>query len=200
MFRRRAGGHLRVYRRPPHPPAVAVALPALGPRCVPAPRNVLILPAGGIRRNAPPGGLLATLAYCLSRHAGRRMTKRSLRSLSRLKCGMRHFQWSEENEVFLTQIDAEHRDLFQIADGLQQAVANKNTAGVHAQLHAFIAHAEEHFSHQEWLMQSVKYPSYGCHLQQHNTARRRLKLLAPLVASDESEAAELLLDFLEGWL
>ena len=113
---------------------------------------------------------------------------------------MRHFQWSEENEVFLTQIDAEHRDLFRIADGLQQAVANKATTDVNAQLHAFIAHAEEHFSHEEWLMQSVKYPSYGWHLQQHNTARRRLKLLAPLVASHESEAAELLLDFLEGWL
>jgi hemerythrin-like metal-binding protein len=67
-------------------------------------------------------------------------------------------------------------------------------------LHALIAHAEDHFSHEEWLMESVKYPSYGWHKQQHNTARRRLKLLAPLIESGESEAAELLLDFLEGWL
>ena len=49
-------------------------------------------------------------------------------------------------------------------------------------------------------MESVKYPSYGWHKQQHSTARRRLKLLAPLIESGESEAAELLLDFLEGWL
>jgi hemerythrin len=113
---------------------------------------------------------------------------------------MRHFTWSRENEVFLPQIDAEHRDLFRVADGLQQAVAGKTTTAVNARLHAFIARAEEHFSHEEWLMQSVKYSSYGWHLQQHNTARRRLKLFAPLVENGESEAAELLLEFLEGWL
>lgn len=113
---------------------------------------------------------------------------------------MRLFRWSEENDVFLAQIDAEHRDLFRIANGLQQAVAGKATDGVREHLHALIAHAEDHFSHEEWLMESVKYPSYGWHKQQHNTARRRLKLLAPLIESGESEAAELLLDFLEGWL
>jgi len=113
---------------------------------------------------------------------------------------MRHFRWSEENEVFLAQIDTEHRDLFRIADGLQQAVAGKATAAAQEHLHALIAHAEEHFSHEEWLMQSVQYSSYGWHKQQHNTARRRLKLFTPLIESGESEAAELLLDFLEGWL
>jgi len=113
---------------------------------------------------------------------------------------MRDFRWREENEVFLAQIDAEHRDLFGIADGLQQAVAGKAKAVVEEHLHSLIAHAEEHFSHEEWLMQSVKYSSYGWHKQQHNTARRRLKLFAPLVESGESEAAELLLEFLEGWL
>src|ERR1022692_1911155 len=113
---------------------------------------------------------------------------------------MRLFRWSEENDVFLAQIDAEHRDLFRIANGLQHAVAGKATDAVKEHLHALIAHAEDHFSHEEWLMESVKYPSYGWHKQQHNTARRRLKLLAPLIESGESEAAELLLDFLEGWL
>lgn len=80
--------------------------------------------------------------------------------LNTLKCGMPDFRWSEENEVFLAQIDAEHRDLFRIADGLQQAVAGKATAAVKEHLDALIAHAEEHFSHEEWLMQSVKYSSY----------------------------------------
>ena len=114
---------------------------------------------------------------------------------------MRHFRWSEENEVFLTQIDAEHRDLFRIADALQQAIAgHAPAADVNGHLHVLLAHAEEHFSHEEWLMQSVKYGSYAWHKQQHNTARRRLKLLAPLVESGESEAAELFLEFLDGWL
>jgi hypothetical protein len=45
---------------------------------------------------------------------------------------MRNFRWSQENEVFLAQIDAEHRDLFRIAVGLQQAVDGKATAAVTA--------------------------------------------------------------------
>jgi hemerythrin len=113
---------------------------------------------------------------------------------------MRHFRWSEENEVFLPQIDAEHRNLFRLADALQQAVAGQTGNAVKEHLRALVVHADEHFSHEEWLMQSVKYSSYGWHLQQHNTARKRLKLLAPLVENGESEAAEFLLDFLEGWL
>jgi hemerythrin-like metal-binding protein len=113
---------------------------------------------------------------------------------------MRNFSWSAENEVFLAQIDAEHRVLFRMADGLQQAVASQNQAAVREQLHALAAHAEEHFSHEEWLMQSVKYSSYGWHKQQHHTALRRLGLLAPLIDSAVPEAAELLLEFLEGWL
>ena len=114
---------------------------------------------------------------------------------------MRNFRWSENNEVFLPQVDAEHRDLFRIADELQQAIAGQAVAAdVKRHLDTLVAHAEEHFSHEEWLMQSVKYSSYGWHKQQHNTARRRLQVFAPLVESGESEAAELLLDFLEGWL
>jgi hypothetical protein len=49
-------------------------------------------------------------------------------------------------------------------------------------------------------MQSVKYPSYAWHKQQHDTARRRLKLFAPLVESGDAEATELFFEFLEGWL
>ncbi len=114
---------------------------------------------------------------------------------------MRHFQWTRENEVFLSQIDAEHRDLFRIADGFQNAIAGKAPlSDITAQLNGLLEHAEEHFSHEEWLMQSVKYPSYAWHKQQHDTARRRLRLFAPLIQSGDPEAAALFLEFLEGWL
>lgn len=118
-----------------------------------------------------------------------------------LQSGMRHFKWSRANEVFLARIDAEHRDMFRIAEALQQAIAGKAAAaGVKERLYGLIAHAEEHFSHEEWLMQSVKYSSYGWHKQQHDTARRRLELFAPRIESGDSGAAGLLMEFLEGWL
>ena len=112
---------------------------------------------------------------------------------------MATFRWTQENEIFLAQIDNEHRDLFRIAAELDQAMGAGAPADVNRHLQSLIAHAEEHFLHEEWLMQSVEYSAYGWHKQQHNSARRRLKLFAPLVKAGDAEAASLLLEFLETW-
>jgi hemerythrin-like metal-binding protein len=114
---------------------------------------------------------------------------------------MRHFTWSKENEVFLAQIDAEHREMFRIAEGLDRALARgAPRAEVRDHLRSLSAHAEDHFSHEEWLMQSTSYPSYGWHRQQHDTVRRRLKLFVPLIEKGDPEATDLFLEFLSGWL
>ena len=114
---------------------------------------------------------------------------------------MGHFAWSPENEVFIAQIDAEHRDLFQIAEGLERALeTHASPAEIREHLRALASHTEEHFSHEEWLMQSVRYPSFGWHREQHDTARRRLKLFTPLIDEGNTEAAETFLEFLAGWL
>ena len=114
---------------------------------------------------------------------------------------MRRFNWGKENEVFLAQIDAEHREIFRIAGGLEHAVAKSAPADeLRIQLRRLAGAAEDHLSHEEWLMQSVSYPSYGWHKQQHDTLRRRLKLFIPLIESGDAEATELFLEFLAGWM
>jgi hemerythrin len=113
---------------------------------------------------------------------------------------MRQFQWSPENEVFIGQIDAEHRDLYEVAEAFEQAVEKKSGGDIQHQLHLLAEHMEEHFSHEEWLMQSVGYPSYAWHKNQHETARRRFKLFAALIQSGNQDAIEMFLEFLAGWL
>jgi hemerythrin len=114
---------------------------------------------------------------------------------------MQHFRWSKENEVFLAQIDAEHRDLFRLAEELQHAIAGGAPAAqVKEHLRALVAHMGDHLSHEKWLMQSTGYPSYGWHKQQHETARRRLKLFVPLIENGDAEGSELFFEFLAGWL
>ncbi len=114
---------------------------------------------------------------------------------------MRHFRWSKENEVFLPQIDAEHRNLFRLAEEFENAIAQRAPAEeIKEQLRALRVYTEEHFTHEEWLMQSSGYPSYGWHKQQHETVRRRLKLFTPPVESGDREAVEVFLEFLAGWL
>ncbi len=114
---------------------------------------------------------------------------------------MRDFRWNQDDEIFLSNLDAEHRELFQLADSLQQAILGGIRAdGLKPYLEKLATQADEHFCHEEWLMQSVKYPSYAWHKQQHETARRRLKLFSPLMESGDAEAADVFLDFLAGWL
>jgi hemerythrin-like metal-binding protein len=113
---------------------------------------------------------------------------------------MRRFTWDTDHEVFLGQVDAEHRELFRIAGNLDRALNAAVAEEVKAQLGLLVARAEEHFQHEEWLMQSSAYPSYGWHKQQHETVRRRLKLFIPLIQSGDKEASELFLEFLDGWL
>jgi hemerythrin len=114
---------------------------------------------------------------------------------------MERFIWSAEHEIFLAPVDAEHRDLFRIADELSMAVMQGvSPEAVCDHLHGLAASMAEHFSHEEGLMRGVRYPSFGWHRAQHDTARRRIKLLTPLVETGDADAARLLLHFLAGWL
>jgi hemerythrin-like metal-binding protein len=114
---------------------------------------------------------------------------------------MKHFVWTPEHEVFIAQIDTEHRGLFEVAAAFERALTEKApVAEVQDRLHALAALLEEHLSHEEWLMQSVRYPSFGWHRQQHDTARRRLKLFLPLIEEGNDQAIEAFMEFLGGWL
>src|ERR1039457_4430836 len=114
---------------------------------------------------------------------------------------MRHFGWNEGNEVYLPLIDAEHRALFGLGDALQNAVsAGAAATEVREHLHRLTSQAKEHFTHEEWLMQSAGYPSYGWHKHHDETAPRRINLYAPLIESGDREATDAFLEFLCGWL
>ena len=114
---------------------------------------------------------------------------------------MRHIAWSPENEVFIGQIDAEHRDLYQVGEALERAIQEKAPSVERSKhLDTLVTHIEDHFQHEEWLMQSVRYPAYGWHRQQHDTARRRLKLFVPLIEAGNDEASDAFFEFLVGWL
>jgi hemerythrin-like metal-binding protein len=114
---------------------------------------------------------------------------------------MQRFKWTKEHAVFLPDVDAEHRNLFHLADQLEAAVlAKADAAQVLETLRALIAATEDHFSHEERQMRSTHYPSYAWHKQQHDTLRKRMSQFVPRIESGDGEAALLLLEFLSGWL
>jgi hemerythrin len=114
---------------------------------------------------------------------------------------MKRFKWTKANAVFLPEVDAEHRNLFNLADEVRAAVvAKSDTAQVPETLRALIAAIEDHFSHEERQMREAHYPSYAWHKQQHDTLRKRMSQSVPPIESGDGEAAILLLEFFSGWL
>jgi hemerythrin len=103
--------------------------------------------------------------------------------------------------VFIPEIDAEHKDIFRLAEEMRQAIVEGAPADqAQAILRELIARGEDHFAHEERLMRSTQYPAFSWHKGQHDTVRKRVKEFAPRVEGGEGQAALLLLEFLSGWL
>jgi hemerythrin-like metal-binding protein len=67
-------------------------------------------------------------------------------------------------------------------------------------LRDLIAHTSSHFSREERLMRSMRYPSYAWHKGQHDTVRAKVARLQRCVERGDREAVLPALDFLTAWL
>jgi hemerythrin-like metal-binding protein len=114
---------------------------------------------------------------------------------------MRVFKWNAGHAVYLPEIDAEHRAIFTTAGDLQKAVeGNAPVERILESLHSLLAASEDHFAHEERLMEETRYASLSWHAQQHEAARKRLKLFAERIGAGEEDAAALMLEFLSTWM
>src|SRR5436305_2211858 len=102
---------------------------------------------------------------------------------------MQHFKWTKAHAVYLPQVDAEHRNLFRMAEELHQAVrTGAEAARVQELVRPLLAGVEEHFAHEERLMRSVACPEYDWHKLQHDTMRKRGKRLIEQMEAGEADA------------
>ena len=103
--------------------------------------------------------------------------------------------------VFIPEIDAEHQNIFRLADELHQAVlggAPEDRAL--AMLRELIACAGDHLAHEERLMRATHCPALTWHKGQHDTARKKLSEFEALIEGGERQEALSLLKSLSGWL
>lgn len=114
---------------------------------------------------------------------------------------MRPFKWNKGHDVFLPEVDAEHREIFRRAAELQDAMARgAERPAVEAVIDSLAAEIEEHFAHEERLMKGAACPSLDWHRRQHNTARDQVRHLVAAYRSGDAAAPEIFLEFLAGWL
>ena len=113
---------------------------------------------------------------------------------------MQHFKWTKAHAIFLPQVDAEHRNLFRMAEELQQAVhAGAKPDRILELMRPFIAAVEEHFTYEERLMRASVCPDFEWHKLQHDTARKRARKTVKELEAGSAEKAPEFVEHLGKW-
>lgn len=111
------------------------------------------------------------------------------------------FKWSSAHSIYLPEVDAEHRAIFQQGNELQKALmAGAGLAQLRPMLANLLESTVQHFRHEERLMRAIHYEAFAWHKHQHDTALKRSKKLAKRVEAGDSAASGELLAYLSEWL
>ncbi|MDR3699956.1 MAG: hemerythrin family protein [Candidatus Sulfopaludibacter sp.] len=114
---------------------------------------------------------------------------------------MSRLRWSEENTIYIPEVDAEHRSLYLLAADLKRALANGAGAEeIDGKVRALLAEVEDHFTHEERLMRAAKYAMIDWHKGLHDTLRKRATLYAGRIHAGDRKAGRELIDFASRWL
>ncbi len=114
---------------------------------------------------------------------------------------MSRLKWSEENTIYVPEVDAEHRSLYLLAADLNKALANGAGAEeINTKVRALLAEVEDHFAHEERMMREAKYAMFDWHKGLHATLRKRAAQFAGRIQAGDRKAGRELIDFTSRWL
>ena len=111
---------------------------------------------------------------------------------------MRTLKWSTSHAVFVTEMDDEHKEIFEALVALKEALSGQAPVSDAGQ--AVLRRMEDHFAHEERLMRASRYYSYRWHKQKHEHALRMVSAYVHRLGQGEAEAGRELTEFLRSWL
>lgn len=114
---------------------------------------------------------------------------------------MAHLKWSASHEVFVPDLDDEHKEIFEAVAELQKALTSDTALTDLCRLTNHLATcAVDHFAHEERLMRAARYDSLRWHKQQHDGVRRQASQLAARIGQGDRAAGFELVEYLSSWL
>jgi len=114
---------------------------------------------------------------------------------------MRSLKWSTSHAVFVTEIDDEHKEIFEALSSLQKALTSRGPVSELRKLtQRLVASILGHFAHEERLMRAARYGSLRWHKQQHDTASKRVSQFVLRIEQGDAAAGLELIDYLTSWL
>ena len=114
---------------------------------------------------------------------------------------MRSLKWSTSNEVFVAEIDDEHKEIFVAASNLKMALYNGGPSPEITRLTlCLVSCIEGHFAHEERLMRAARYGSLRWHKEAHDAARRRVGQFVGRIQKGDTNAGLEMVEYLTSWL
>ena len=114
---------------------------------------------------------------------------------------MTRVEWTSDDFVFSSRLDADHQKLFEKLEEVRQAVelgAPENPVGL--RLWRLSKSLSVHFRSEERLMHQWRYPALQWHQSQHEAGRNKMSRFVEAVRSGDVESMDNALDEFGGWL
>jgi hemerythrin len=110
-------------------------------------------------------------------------------------------QWSEEFSVGISEIDEQHKTLFNLVNMMHLAILDhKGTSACAEVLDELIDYTRIHFGLEQSLMHIGKYPEYEAHCALHRELVEEVVALQNKIHSGKAAISFELLHFLRTWL
>jgi hemerythrin-like metal-binding protein len=110
-------------------------------------------------------------------------------------------KWSISHAVFVTEIDDEHKGIFEAVLSLQMLLSSRGPSlTIRKQMQRLTSRVDAHFAHEERLMLASRYGALRWHKQQHDNARRQVGQFVLRMEKGETKAGPELVDYLTSWL
>jgi len=114
---------------------------------------------------------------------------------------MQPLKWSTTHAVFVTEIDDEHKRIFQAVAGLQKALMSPEALPeIRSATQRLVSCIVEHFAHEERLMRATRYGSTHWHKHQHSHAHLRVGQFVLRIEQGDIKAGHELVGYLTSWL
>jgi len=114
---------------------------------------------------------------------------------------MRTLEWSTSHAVFVTEMDDEHKQIFQALGALEEALSGRTPVSEAGQLsQILLRRIDDHFAHEERLMRAARYYSYPWHKRKHDNARKLVGQYVSRIGRGEFEVGGELIGYLRAWL
>lgn len=114
---------------------------------------------------------------------------------------MAYIQWSPLFSVGVPAFDSEHRLLFGLMNGFYESVTSgQGLRDAFSTLNRLIRYAEDHFAHEERVLEAHGYPERIRHARDHERLVREVFDLNARLGAGEEQLPDALMEFLNGWL